>query len=141
MSKAYVILEKGYEYDDNIYNQTDGGDPRLICFSKEDAEQRIKDLNIKEYKTTSIRNYAYDVSEILNVDLAEYEAFQKEMIDKYGKVKSKYSWDSDEFKLHESANEEEALRYQSMVDISFYEYKETDIDVQSHRDKKINDIL
>jgi len=141
MSKAYVILEKGYEYDDNIYNQTDGGDPRLICFSKEDAEQRIKELNIKEYKTTSIRNYAYDVSEILNVDLAEYEAFQKEMNDKYGKVKSKYSCDSDEFKLHESANEEEALRYQRMVDISFYEYKETDIDVQSHRDKKINDIL
>ena len=141
MSKAYVILEKGYEYDDNIYNQTDGGDPRLICFSREDAEQRIKELNIKEYKTTSISNYAYDVSEILNVDLAEYEAFQKEMNDKYGKVKSKYPWDSDEFKLHESANEEESLRYQRMVDISFYEYKETDIDVQSHRDKKINDIL
>ena len=141
MSKAYVIMEKGYEYDDNIYNQTEGGNPTLICFSREDAEEKVKELNRSEFKKSSISEYAYSIEDVLNVSLEEFDAFQNRMNEKYGKVKAQYSWDSDEYKLHESANEEEALEYQKMVDFSFYEYKETEIDVQSYREKKINDII
>lgn len=141
MSKAYVIMEKGYEYDDNIYNQTEGGNPALICFSREDAEEKVKELNLSEFKKSSISEYAYSIEDVLNVSLEEFDAFQNRMNEKYGKVKAQYSWDSDEYKLHESANEEEALEYQKMVDFSFYEYKETEIDVQSYREKKINDII
>ena len=50
MEKAYVILRKGFEYDDNIYSETEGGSPSLIVFSKEDAMKKVDELNIKEYK-------------------------------------------------------------------------------------------
>jgi hypothetical protein len=41
--KAYVILRKGFEYDDNIYSEFDGGGgtPHTIVFSKEDAIKRV----------------------------------------------------------------------------------------------------
>lgn len=32
MKKAYVILKKGFEYDDNIYNESDGGTPSDCIF-------------------------------------------------------------------------------------------------------------
>ena len=47
MEKAYVILRKGFEYDDNIYNESEGGTPNLIVFSKEDAQLKVKELNIE----------------------------------------------------------------------------------------------
>jgi hypothetical protein len=39
------------------------------------------------------------------------------------------------------ANEEETEKYMKMVSMSFYEAVETDIDVQSLREKQINQIL
>ena len=39
------------------------------------------------------------------------------------------------------ANEEETEKYMKMVNLSFYEAVETDIDVQSYREKKITEIL
>ena len=41
MEKAYVILKKGFEYDDNIYSESEGGSPSLIVFSEEDAKKKV----------------------------------------------------------------------------------------------------
>ena len=50
MKKVYVILKKGFEYDDNIYNEVDGGNPSLVVFDKEDADQKVYEL-IESYNT------------------------------------------------------------------------------------------
>jgi hypothetical protein len=141
MKKAYVILKKGFEYDDNIYNESEGGTPNLIVFSKEDAELKVNELNIEELKNCSIREYSYDMEDVLNVEIDEYEKFNESLNTKYGKPKSKHRWDSFENKLHPMANEEEANQYLKMVSISFYEAVETDIDTQSLREKQVSSIL
>lgn len=141
MKKAYVILKKGFEYDDNIYNESDGGTPNLIVFSKEDAQLKVNELNIQELKNCSISEYSYDMEDILNVEIDEYDKFNESLNTKYGKPESKNRWDSFENKLHPMANEEEANRYIKMVSISFYEAVETDIDVQSLREKQVSSIL
>jgi hypothetical protein len=141
MKKAYVILKKGFEYDDNIYNESEGGTPNLIVFSKEDAELKVNELNIEELKNCSIREYSYDMEDVLNVEIDEYEKFNEFLNTKYGKPKSKHRWDSFENKLHPMANEEEANQYLKMVSISFYEAVETDIDTQSLREKQVSSIL
>ena len=141
MKKAYVILKKGFEYDDNIYNESDGGTPNLIVFSKEDAQLKVNKLNIQELKNCSISEYSYDMEDILNVEIDEYDKFNESLNQKYGKPESKNRWDSFENKLHPMANEEEANRYIKMVSISFYEAVETDIDVQSLREKQVSSIL
>lgn len=141
MKKAYVILKKGFEYDDNIYNESDGGTPNLIVFSKEDAQLKVNELNIQELKNCSISEYSYDMEDILNVGIDEYDKFNESLNTKYGKPESKNRWDSFENKLHPMANEEEANQYIKMVTISFYEAVETDIDVQSLREKQVSSIL
>jgi hypothetical protein len=141
MKKAYVILKKGFEYDDNIYNESDGGTPNLIVFSKEDAQLKVNELNIQELKNCSISEYSYDMEDILNVEIDEYDKFNESLNTKYGKPESKNRWDSFENKLHPMANEEEANQYVKMVSISFYEAVETDIDVQSLREKQVSSIL
>jgi hypothetical protein len=141
MEKAYVILKKGFEYDDNIYNESEGGNPSLIVFSKEDALRKVKELNIKEYKECSLHEYSYDLEDALSVGVSEYEEFNESLNTKYGKPESKSIWDSFENRLHPMANEEEIKKYTEMVKLCFYEAVETDIDVQSLREKQINSIL
>lgn len=138
--KAHVIVKKGYEYDDNIYSESEGGNPELICFSKEDAEAKVNELNKQEFKTTSLSYYSYDLEDILNVDVEEYENFNKSLIEKYGPIK-KVGWGDTENILHPEANEEETEQYMEMVALSFYEVKPTDVDVQSFRDYKIDEVL
>jgi len=141
MEKAYVIMRKGFEYDDNIYNETEGGNPSLIVFSKEEAILRVKDLNILEYKSTSIRDYGYDITDILNVEENELLEFNKSLVKKYGEIKKKYIWEDTAYNLHPMANEEECEQYYKMVSIRFFITVETDIDKKSYRDKQISDIL
>ena len=141
MEKAYVILRKGFEYDDNIYNESEGGTPNLIVFSKEDADKKVYELNAKEYQQCSLNEYSYDLEDSLSVDLSEYDEFNDSLTTKYGKPELKNKWESSENRLHPMANEEEIKKYMSMVKLSFYEAVETDIDVQSLREKQINQIL
>lgn len=141
MEKAYVILKKGFEYDDNIYNESEGGNPSLIVFSEEDAKKKVNELNAKEYKQCSLNEYSYDLEDSLSVDLSEYDEFNESLNTKYGKPESKNRWESFENRLHPMANEEETEKYMKMVNLSFYESVETDIDVRSYREKKITEIL
>jgi len=141
MEKAYVILRKGFEYDDNIYNESEGGTPNLIVFSKEDAKKKVYELNAKEYQQSSLNEYSYDLEDSLSVDVSEYEEFNDSLTTKYGKPELKNKWESSENRLHPMANEEEIKKYMSMVKLSFYEAVETDIDVQSLREKQISQIL
>lgn len=141
MKKAYIVMRKGYEYDDNIYNETEGGTPQIVCFSKSDAIQKVKELNIKAYKESSITDFAYEYEDCVNVSWDEFESFNNSLIEKYGEVKKKYSWDSTENRLHPSANESEANEYCKMVSVSFYDVIETDVDLQGFRNEQISSIL
>ena len=141
--KSYVILQKGFEYDDSIYSESDGGGghPKLVTFSKDEVDSKIKELNLIEYKITSIRDYTYEIEDILNVDEEEYLNFNKNLLEKYGPISKKYSWEDTEYMLHPSATDEECEKYVSMVSIDFYYAVETDIDIQSFRNERINNIL
>jgi hypothetical protein len=141
MKKAYVILKKGFEYDDNIYSESEGGSPSLIVFSEEDAKKKVNELNAKEYKQCSLNEYSYDLEDSLSVDLSEYDEFNESLNTKYGKPESKSRWESFENRLHPMANEEETEKYMKMVSLSFYEAVETDIDIQSMRSEQLNQIL
>lgn len=140
MNKGYIVMKKGYEYDDNTYNETDGGHPKVVCFSKEDAIRKVKELNIKEYQEVSLLDYVYE-DDCLNVEWIEFESFNKSLIDKYGEIPKTYSWDNTENRLHPSANQDEIDEYCRMVSVSFYEITDVDIDMSSWRDSQINLIV
>jgi vacuolar-type H+-ATPase subunit I/STV1 len=141
MNKAYIVMKKGYEYDDNIYNETEGGTPKTVCFSKEDAIRKAKELNIKEYQTNSITEFSYEYEDCVNVEWDVFEKFNQSLVEKYGKIETKYSWDNTEHRLHPKANEDEMNEYCKMVSVSFYEVVEVDVDMSSWRDNQLNQII
>ena len=141
--KAYVILRKGFEYDDNIYHEYEGGggSPDIIVFSKEDAIRKVEEMNMECFKTENIANYSYEIEDVLNVDKEEYEEFNQKLVEKYGVIERKDRWTSYENVLHPMANKEEAQLYDKMVNLTFFEFKETNMDMQSFREQRINETL
>lgn len=140
--KAYVIMQKGYEYDDNIYNPTEGGTPTKVFFNEKDAETEQLRLEIKAMKDTSIRNYTYSIEDELNVELDEVESFLESLNDKYGIPAPVNRWDSfGKFQLNPMASDEESRKFLSMHSIRFYDVVEVEVDVTSLRDAQIDRIL
>lgn len=141
--KAYVILQKGFEYNDEVYSENDGGggNPQIICFSKEDAKSKVEQLNFDEYKIRSLQDYTYDLEDVLNVDVSEYESFNESLIEKYGPIVTTNRWDDTENILHPKADLEESKKYSDMVKTSFYDVVETEVDMESYRDYKIGEII
>jgi len=139
--KAYVLVKKGYEYDDNIYNEVDGSTPQLILFGKDEVKSKVREANLSEFKSLSIHDYAYDMEDVLNVDLDTYLNFNKSLVEKYGAIKTQYSWQNTEYMLHPEANDEECDKYLKMVSLNFFEAVETEIDLQSYRNHKLSEIV
>jgi len=140
--KAYVIMQKGYEYDDNIYNPTEGGTPKKVIFNKEDAYLEKDRLEIKYMKETDIASYTYSIEDELNIPFEEVTGFLESLNDKYGKPAPVNRWDSfGEFQLNPMATDEESNKFLSMHSLRFYEVVEVDVDVTSLRDTQIDRIL
>lgn len=142
--KSYIILQKGYEYNDEIYSESDSGagHPQKVFFNRESAQKECQRLDILEFKKTNITEYTYDIEDILNCDESELLEFCNSLNEKYGKPESSSRWDRpDDFRLNEKASEEESMKYANMVGISFFSVEECDVDVQDLRDYQINQVI
>ena len=47
--KAYVILQKGFEYNDEVYTEGEGGNPKIVCFFPQACELRGWEVAIGMY--------------------------------------------------------------------------------------------
>jgi len=144
--KSYVLMQKGFEYDDSYYNPTEGGTPNKVFFKKEDALSEMRKLNIHKFKNDNV-SYYHQVKGILGGHLEDCDCgriieFRDELIDKYGMPKYENKWQSfDEYGLHPMADDEETNKYLKLIDFSFYEIVEVDVDVSSLRSHQIDSIL
>ncbi len=140
---GFVVLEKGYEYNDEIYHEPEsgGGAPIKIYLKREDANEYLIEKNIQAYKENDISQYSYDVKDCLSVDFEKFSNLIERLNEKYGKVKGRYGRGDIEYILHKDANLEESMEYNSMVNIDFYSISEVEIDTQSLRNSSIETIL
>ena len=140
---GYIILQKGFEYNDEVYSEPEngGGHPKKIYFNRENALSEVKRLNIKDFKETNISLYSYEIEDICE-DPEELLDFCKSLIEKYGEIPSENNFDvPDEYRLHPNASVEESEKYMDMVYISFYELSEADFDDQDIRDSKLSILI
>jgi len=140
--KAYVIMEKGFEYDDSIYNPTEGGTPRKVIFGKKEAEEKMQELEIEAIKSLDITHYTYELEDALSADSEEVKNYLNSLNEKYGTPEPKNRWDEfGEYQLNPKATDEESEKFLSMISIRFYEVREVEVDVQSLRNHQIEQIL
>lgn len=62
-TKVWIITETTYEYDDNYYHFTEGGEnsgiPRHVFFSQDKAEKLCRELNTKARADHDIESFEY----------------------------------------------------------------------------------
>jgi hypothetical protein len=143
--KAYVILQRGFEYDDEIYSNHESGSgfPKTVFFTKTAALEQTRKLNIEEFKITNISDYCYEIEDICD-DVEKLEELVKQFKQKYGECpppKSKWDRKPDGWRLHPDVSDEEAKKYSDLVNLEFYEVVETEVDVQDMRESKIDNII
>ena len=143
--KVYVILQRGFEYDDEIYSNHESGSgfPQTVFFTKPGALEQTRKLNIEEFKTTNISDYCYEIEDICD-DVEKLKELVKQFKQKYGECPpSKSVWERkpDEWRLHPDVTDEEAKQYVKLINLEFYEVVETEVDVQDMRESKIENII
>lgn len=68
--KIYVIMEAGWEYDDQYYSRSSGGTPSLYYEKREQAETACAEMNKTRQNSEDARDY-YDCEDISEIDFYE----------------------------------------------------------------------
>lgn len=86
MSTVYVLMEAGWEYDDNIHwlSGSGGGNPQKVFEDKEKAETEATRKNLEDFKdlvkSGDIREYGYNLDDMLSDTATEDDLFFEEGI-------------------------------------------------------------
>jgi len=125
--KAYVVIERGYEYNDEIYHQPetddDCGKPEHVYFDQKKALDVAQKLNSKFFSGLRLCEYCYGIDEIL-VDEDE-ETCQK-LSEIIGKPLTKD--ELEEFEVPENLTEKQLEEISKLFNLEFYSVVAVDAD-------------
>lgn len=76
----YVLMEQGWDYNDEYYFHIDGGNPHKVFTDKERADKVADELNLEQFKELftngEIREYSYGgLEEILSGEGSEEDLY------------------------------------------------------------------
>lgn len=129
MATGYVVVQVGYDYNDEIYSRSDsGGNPTKIYLNYQKAQAEVNRLNMQELLTCEIGQYAYDLEDII-IDMAEFEKILR-------KYDTKNSLDMDDsYALSEwfttnskKFSSEDMVKVCTLISLNFYELVEVEFD-------------
>jgi len=83
-TKAYVVSEGSFSYDDNYYSSEEGGHPNKVFLEEEQAQEYADQLGLNSFRELveqdSIFEYGYgDIESVFNID-DEFDSFIKEKL-------------------------------------------------------------
>lgn len=130
MTIGYVVVQVGYDYNDEIYSRSDsgGGTPTKVYLDYKKAQAEVHRLNLLELVTCEIGQYAYDLEDIIN----DMEEFTK-IINKYD-LKGEVDFDNyyelgEWFSMNAGKfSQEDQENILNTISLSFYELAEVEFD-------------
>lgn len=122
---AWVVMQKGFEYDDNNYNQEEGGSAIKVYLAKERAEEAALQQSIGDLLGNNLSEYSWALREseeaVENVKAAVKNA------------KGKYDADDDyNFRithLPDNITAEQVSEILSALEITFYNVEEIELEM------------
>jgi len=83
MKTGYLVVENGYEYNDEIYHtpESEGSTPKKMFYDLEKAKKHAKELNRKTFREIDIGCYCYDLNEITSLSNEKIREELKDIID------------------------------------------------------------
>lgn len=134
MNTVYVLMEEGWDYNDEIYFQSDGGGagyPKAFYLSQEEADKECSRLNVKSFRelweSGEIREYCYGMDELLPYDDRKDKAKKKllnETCEKlfgmdWNEVDEQFS-NEDSVHIQESATEKDWQQLFDLMNLNFW---------------------
>lgn len=113
MNTVYVLMEEGWDYNDEIYFQAEagGGHPKCFFTSEEEANKECTSQNLKSFKelwkSGEIREYCYGISDLLPYDDRK-DRSKKKLLNETCEKLFGLDWED----LGEAFNNEEGLSIQ-----------------------------
>ena len=131
MTTGYVINEVGYEYNDEIYHQSEhgGGTPVMIYLDKAKAEDEVSKMNLNALMSCEIGSYAYDFSEVVD-DLDEFKRIVKKYVSEDDELDLDDSYEVGEWFSSNGSkfSESDKKKIAKLVNLEFYSITEVEID-------------
>jgi hypothetical protein len=72
--KVYVVVERGAEYNDEIYSPREKGEPRTIFLEREAAERAAADRDADWHRYNNILDFCYQLKQVTDLSAAELSA-------------------------------------------------------------------
>lgn len=131
MATGYVVTEIGYEYNDEIYYQSEngGGRPVRVFLDKAKAQDEVEKMNFEALMGCEIGSYAYDLSDIVsNMDV--FTKIIKKYMTEDDSVDVEDSYELGEwFSSHASKfSQADQKKIAKLVTLEFYSLTEVEID-------------
>ncbi len=129
----YVLMEQGFDYNDEYYFRTDGGNPCRVFTNRKKAEEAAEKRNLEEFKKLvkegSIREYSSDGLEgLLSDSVTEDDLLFEEGIFRtlFGVsaedwFESGSGWGGKEIQLKVEPTEEQWKKLMGCFNLDFYE--------------------
>jgi hypothetical protein len=125
MNKGYVILEVGYEYNDEVYSTGNYGEqfeaPNEVYTDKDKAKAEMSVRANKQLRGLSLAHYGYGLDEITN-DEQELITFFKDEFNI--EVDDEDFYDMD---VPSSATDEQLEKLQGLLTLKFFRLKEVEL--------------
>ena len=83
MNTVYVLMEEGWDYNDEVYFRSDagGGHPKVFYLSQEEADKECQTRNVASFRelwvSGEIREYCYGIDELLPYDDRKDKSLKK----------------------------------------------------------------
>lgn len=126
MKKGYVILEIGYEYNDEIYHTGNYGEsyeaPNKIYTDKVKADADLVTKNLEKFKGLELGYYCYGIDEITHDEQGLIDFLNNEL---KMNVKEDEFWD---VHLPNDMTDEQCKALMKLINLEFYTIHEVEIE-------------
>jgi hypothetical protein len=122
--KAYAVVERGFEYNDEIFVVEEGGAPRAVYLDKKQAVQAASQRNAEMFRKSNPMAFCYDLDQITDLTPEELSARISKILG------TDFEWpdagfDIEERIFPESATDEQMLAITKLFTLNFYYVVET----------------
>ena len=127
----FVLMEVGFDYNDEVYFPGEGGNPNRVFTSEKSAKKAAEDKNLLKFKSLissgDIREYGYSLDEVLDVKTSVDDLNSKSGIfmKAFGKTASDW-WKDYNSKLVRTLTDKEWLRLLDCFNFTFYHVVEVE---------------
>ncbi|MGI9472945.1 MAG: hypothetical protein ACR2NZ_15500 [Rubripirellula sp.] len=128
--KAFVVVERGFEYNDEIYDLNDAASPRRVFLNKTAALREAEARNVQKLREFNPLAFCYAIEEISSHDAAELSGRISEILGTTFRLPSEDdAWELEPIFPHTASDEQLAEIFRLFDRLAFFQVIESNVSI------------